>query len=176
MQITTRAEAFAAGRTQYFTGKPCKHGHVTYRYVQSGTCAACISSSTGRSRAEAEHILSVDRQARRDYVVDLAELRVRCYPGDARTVLETAAAMCTAAYPSLTRDDVTVRAAPTDAAGGTMLYRLRVPVQHAQMVRDLAQALLSAHRVDLSGFHEAQAHQAAAMVPAPPALPEWGFQ
>lgn len=173
MQVISRAEAYAAGQSQYFTGKPCKNGHTTYRYVQSGTCSACISSATVRSRAAVGQ--GGPRQVRRDHVADLAELRVRCYPADARQVLDTAAALCTAVYPTLTREDVAVRAAPTDAAGGTMLYRVRVPLQHAQMVRDLANALLEAHKVDLSAFHAQQAERAVAMVPAAPAAPEWAF-
>lgn len=37
----TRAEAMAIGVTRYFTGLPCKHGHVDERYTNSGTCAEC---------------------------------------------------------------------------------------------------------------------------------------
>ena len=36
----TRAEAKAIGATHYFTGKPCKHGHITPRLVK-GTCIEC---------------------------------------------------------------------------------------------------------------------------------------
>jgi len=40
----TRQEALAAGLTQYFTGKPCKHGHVANRYVANWTCVVCFSA------------------------------------------------------------------------------------------------------------------------------------
>ncbi len=176
MQIVSRAAAAASGATQYFTGKPCKNGHTAYRYTQSGTCSTCISQATTRARRELDSALTIDKQARREHVVDLAELRVRCYPEDVAQVRDTAAALCVAVYPTLTRDDVQVRAAPTDAAGGTMLYRVRVPLQHAQMVRDLANALLGVRRVDLGPFHAQQAASAAALVPAVPAAPEWSFQ
>ena len=36
------SQAKACGSKQYFTGKPCKHGHVAVRYIQ-GQCATCIS-------------------------------------------------------------------------------------------------------------------------------------
>src|SRR5689334_12816983 len=39
--IMTRAEAIAAGLTQYFTGKPCKHGHISERLVANKVCMAC---------------------------------------------------------------------------------------------------------------------------------------
>lgn len=36
----TRAEARARGLKHYFTGKPCKHGHVAKRHL-TGTCVPC---------------------------------------------------------------------------------------------------------------------------------------
>ena len=41
MQIISRAEAKAKGLRFYFTGKPCKHGHVTKRAVFNATCVEC---------------------------------------------------------------------------------------------------------------------------------------
>lgn len=37
----TRAEALAAGLNVYYTGSPCKHGHLANRYVQNWTCVVC---------------------------------------------------------------------------------------------------------------------------------------
>lgn len=37
----TRNEAIAVGLTRYFTGKPCKHGHVSERLVLGRGCATC---------------------------------------------------------------------------------------------------------------------------------------
>ena len=39
-EIMTRAEARAQGLKKYFTGKPCKRGHVSERYVD-GMCVPC---------------------------------------------------------------------------------------------------------------------------------------
>lgn len=36
----SRAEALATGARRYFTGKPCKHGHISSRNVHSG-CDVC---------------------------------------------------------------------------------------------------------------------------------------
>ena len=38
---TTRAAAIATKNTKYFTGKPCRKGHTTYRYTASAICADC---------------------------------------------------------------------------------------------------------------------------------------
>jgi hypothetical protein len=39
--IIGRAEARALGLTRYFTGKPCKHGHVAERGVRRRECTEC---------------------------------------------------------------------------------------------------------------------------------------
>ena len=41
MDIIIRSEAKALGLTHYFTGKPCKHGHIARRRVNDRNCAGC---------------------------------------------------------------------------------------------------------------------------------------
>lgn len=40
-ETITREEAKAAGLKRFFTGEPCKHGHVAERFVSSGGCVEC---------------------------------------------------------------------------------------------------------------------------------------
>lgn len=42
--INSRKEAISNGLSRYFTGKPCKHGHVAERYVCGG-CVECVTTS-----------------------------------------------------------------------------------------------------------------------------------
>lgn len=39
--VISRDEAFRTGLKTYFTGKPCKHGHLAPRYTSTGACAEC---------------------------------------------------------------------------------------------------------------------------------------
>jgi hypothetical protein len=39
----TREQAAADGRTFYFTGEPCKHGHTAPRYVSTTGCLDCLT-------------------------------------------------------------------------------------------------------------------------------------
>lgn len=39
--LISKSEATAAGLKRYFTGAPCKHGHVAERYTNSSACAQC---------------------------------------------------------------------------------------------------------------------------------------
>jgi ribosomal protein L34E len=40
--IVTRAEAIAKGLTHFFTGLPCKNGHVAQRYIGQYRCSRCV--------------------------------------------------------------------------------------------------------------------------------------
>lgn len=42
-EIITRAEAKEQGLTYYFTGKPCKRGHLSKRQTSNGSCQSCVS-------------------------------------------------------------------------------------------------------------------------------------
>ena len=53
-QPKTRKEAKAVGATHYYTGKPCKHGHVALRKTK-GACVECVKIEwqlSNESRAE----------------------------------------------------------------------------------------------------------------------------
>ena len=49
--LMTRAEAKALGLKRYFTGTPCKHGHVAERSVSNYTCLACVRDNGAVLRA-----------------------------------------------------------------------------------------------------------------------------
>lgn len=60
---TTRSAAKLLGETKYYTGKPCAHGHVTYRYTASGFCAECASTRAKTRWATGERQVFADRPA-----------------------------------------------------------------------------------------------------------------
>lgn len=43
------SEAIATGHNLYFTGVPCKHGHVTYRYASDRICSDCAKSKVKKA-------------------------------------------------------------------------------------------------------------------------------
>jgi len=44
--IISRADAALRHAAHYFTGKPCRRGHVALRYVSTGNCAECAKAAT----------------------------------------------------------------------------------------------------------------------------------
>jgi 5-methylcytosine-specific restriction endonuclease McrA len=57
-QIIGRDDARTLGLSRYFTGKPCKHGHISERYVSVGICTTCqeIRNNTETKEAKSARI------------------------------------------------------------------------------------------------------------------------
>jgi 5-methylcytosine-specific restriction endonuclease McrA len=51
-KIISRQEAKALGLLRYFTGKPCKRGHIAERYTKRKVCFACQKEDHKRERVE----------------------------------------------------------------------------------------------------------------------------
>ena len=64
MKIISRAEAKAAGLKRYFTGEPCKYGHVAEVQVSSNGCCECNKI---RKKASYHANVEASRQKRRQY-------------------------------------------------------------------------------------------------------------
>lgn len=43
MEVILRAAAIAVGARRYFTGKPCKYGHIAERHIGGGNCIECAA-------------------------------------------------------------------------------------------------------------------------------------
>ena len=62
-EIVTRVYAVANGLTTYFTGKPCKHGHVAKRITANKTCSICANASSNKvKKANPEKYLALIKE------------------------------------------------------------------------------------------------------------------
>lgn len=55
MNIISRAEAARKGRKTYFTGIPCKHGHISERYTSNNVCITCSNIYNSRRVAKTRY-------------------------------------------------------------------------------------------------------------------------
>jgi 5-methylcytosine-specific restriction endonuclease McrA len=69
----TRKLARATGHSHYFTGMPCKRGHVEKRYAENGRCLKCQAEIMAERRAEMEP--EERKKAGRDYYLKNSESR-----------------------------------------------------------------------------------------------------
>lgn len=58
-EIFSRKDAIQRGAIRYFTGKPCKNGHISERYTKKSTCVDCDSE-----RHKAENLSDEDLACR----------------------------------------------------------------------------------------------------------------
>lgn len=56
MNIITRKEAAQQGLSRYYTGKPCKHGHITERRTTTGYCEDCNKAKYKANRQDEEYL------------------------------------------------------------------------------------------------------------------------
>lgn len=64
-QVITREEAKTAGLRFYFTGDPCKHGHVAQRNVKTTACVECHRQHQRADREKRRAFLC--KRSREDY-------------------------------------------------------------------------------------------------------------
>lgn len=48
MEIISKHEAITRGLSKYFTGEPCRNGHIAERYVNGGACQLCVNPAVRR--------------------------------------------------------------------------------------------------------------------------------
>lgn len=48
----SRKDAIARGLPRYFTGKPCKHGHIAERYTGNKTCCECANATANATKSK----------------------------------------------------------------------------------------------------------------------------
>jgi hypothetical protein len=70
--IISRDEAKALDLKRYFTGKPCRHGHIAERNVRSGRCLECFREyqqeyQHARRAANLEKVREREREAARKH-------------------------------------------------------------------------------------------------------------
>jgi len=48
--LISRQKALFQGLARYFTGKPCKHGHIAERYTGNKTCCVCANAASAKAK------------------------------------------------------------------------------------------------------------------------------
>lgn len=156
--VKKRKQAILDGENTYFTGKPCVNGHISYRYVQSGTCYECINGSrinhnsdTAMKRQkrlkEAAAAIRTKQEATAAAVRDRETLQsrfvypnVECHPEDVAVLKAAVVAFAMMRVPTATEADVWRSKAPTHG----VLYKVRCHADDVPAVRALAQGMYAA--------------------------------
>lgn len=146
MKIINLSEAKAAGLTKYFTGKPCKHGHVAERYVGGGACTDCLSVNNGRDPEAVERRPAAESRAALAHKLEaIPEQRIRAHLVDVPALQTMATMLCLARDPTLTPDEVRSRSPVKKLEGTVGMYAFRFPAEDIDVMRGYGNKLLGAH-------------------------------
>jgi hypothetical protein len=87
----TSAEARAQGAKHYFTGKPCKHGHIGIRFTSSWMCCECnrewkekfYATPSGKAYQKAKSNANFSRHSKinRENLTEVQAFYRDCPPG-----------------------------------------------------------------------------------------------
>lgn len=166
MEIIERQAAMRKGLTKFYTGRPCKNGHLSYRYVKSGGCAACIQLANGRS------VDDPNVEARRAAKSQLVQVKFRLFDVDLEVFKAAAYAIALARFPVLQVGDVFPGLLPLDKESGTALYKFNCHEGDISQLREIAESLRRARSVDGNVLRARVHGKTIASVPVAPA-PEW---
>lgn len=151
MEIKTRKQAMTDGENTYFTGKPCKNGHITYRYVQSGTCYDCINagrvsinSPTAIAREARLTAVAETMKARAVVIDSLIQIKVWMDDVDVELFKATAYAYAVMRHPTLTQADVFPALAPTARASTMACRRVNCHIDDVAALREFEKGLQAA--------------------------------
>ena len=68
MNILSRKEAKEQGLKYYFTGEPCKHGHLAEKFVSNGTCLVCTRKQAyGWAKENKDKVIENKKRYRKKY-------------------------------------------------------------------------------------------------------------
>lgn len=62
MEVVLRSEAITRGLARYFTGAPCRHGHISERNTKNRECIQCALARSARDPRKAERTLASSRR------------------------------------------------------------------------------------------------------------------
>lgn len=177
MDIKTRKQAMIDGENTYFTGRPCKHGHMTYRYVQSGSCYDCVNGN----RVKEDSPTAIARSVRLREVAarfsdktkvenELVIAKFRIFDVDFLAFLDAAWAFAVMRYPSITHSDIRSKMPPTDNTSRTSLYTLKCHIGDVEALRIIETGMYKAHAFDIG--HDQRLQKALADIEIEP-VPAW---
>lgn len=73
MKIISRKDAESLNLKRYFTGKPCKHGHISERLVSSRTCFECKRKYDTNHKEEKSKYDTNHKEEKAKYYIDHKE-------------------------------------------------------------------------------------------------------
>lgn len=150
--IITRQQAITQRLSSYFTGKPCKRGHISRRYTVNSGCEMCIhptfssiTSDVYQEKREQREQVQVDRQARAAARSRMVRAKFRVNDCDLDTFRLSVLGVSLLREPALREQDISTKWAPRSMNPTKRIYAFNIFLQDEQQLRELELALEHEH-------------------------------
>lgn len=144
MEKISRRDAASSGQITYFTGEPCKHGHVAYRYTKNGACSECVKGANFQPH-------DPNAAARREARGQMVQVKIRAFAEDREGVASGAYALALMRWPVLLQSDVDPKLLPTHREpSGTALYAFLCHEEDIGALRSIGAEFLRQHQSDVA--------------------------
>jgi hypothetical protein len=88
MDIISARAAFDLGKTRYFSGSPCKLGHIAERMISNGCCCDCMKERRNRNREKNYQYVKAWRMANPGKLAEQSKRYTEKHPETAKKAKE----------------------------------------------------------------------------------------
>lgn len=141
---TPRSEAARLGLTKYNTGRPCRHGHMADRYVNSGACSVCIREMVDKGVAARKR-----KKKCLNELIEATTVELNLFAPDMwiQSVVDMVAQANAERFPNYQVNPENLRS--VNVGGGVKRIKFRVHPDDVETLKNAAALMLSA--VDVGG-------------------------
>lgn len=144
MQIITRQEAIRKRLSKYFTGKPCKSGHIAERYLINSACEDCVHPKVGNHEVLAR---KSERETRAAAKSRMVRSKFRINDCDLEAFQLMILALCMMREPTIRTQDISSKWTPLVMSATKRIYAFMIFPQDEAQLRE--------HEVHLEKLHDA---------------------
>jgi hypothetical protein len=135
MLIISRSEAIKKKLSRYFTGEPCKHGHISQRYTKTAGCIECVHPS----------FEAADLEVRKRIKTEMITKKFRVYNSDLELFEMAVLSAAILREPAIMAADIQSRLKPVEMAPDRFIRGYRIFPQDEESLRSLETGLESKH-------------------------------
>lgn len=158
MEIVTRHQAIDQKLSRYYTGKPCKRGHLSERYTQMSACIECLhpkfENSDIRDRRTARELVESEKKTAREAIhrarAKMVHIKIQLHQDDIDLFHAVLLAASIAHEPSIQLRHLLSRFVPKCTGPKTHIRGFMVFPEDETMLRVLQDSLEAARRPAVS--------------------------
>jgi hypothetical protein len=144
MEIITRQQAIMSRSTKYFTGVPCRNGHIAQRYTRCAVCLDCLHPKFSTDPAAAATANSAARDLNYKLAVakiQMIRIKIVLHSEDLALFIGVAHALSICREPALSPEDLLTKFTARPRGDSTYLHAFKCYPEDAAALYQLQEDL-----------------------------------